>query len=295
MKVVAFSYEIGSFGKSVAMDLAQNTGMTFVPFREVYQLALTRNERFRRRKEDVAEGRGNIDTWEGHFFSDPSFTSLFESIVLEMAGRGNVILIGAGIQAVLRPFSGILLVHVRAPLEVRVQRFMDLNGITVSEANQTVKWWDQRRRALFEFNTLFDAVGDDFYDLVINTDRVPIPAASRLLQAMTKEMPAPPDPAAWQANLAERALAKRVECAVREGGSALGLAPLEVRPSDERPPALVLSGFVHTAEDADRALRLAGRAADGREIISQLKLLRLHNDLLPPSYWKHEDEHGSGH
>lgn len=289
MKVVAFSYEIGSFGKSVAMDLAQNAGLVFIPFRDIYQLALNRNERFRRRKEDADQGRGDIDIWEGRFFSDPSFTSLFASIILEMAGRGNVLLIGAGAQSVLKSFEGILQVHVRAPLDVRVKRFMDLNGITVSEANQTVKWWDQRRRALFEFKALFDGQENDGYDLIINTDKVTIPAASRLLQTMIKELPGPADPAAWQANLGRLALAKKVECVVREGGSALGLAPFEVWPSEEDDGSLTLTGFVHTQEDAETALAAARGAAEGHQVHSQLKLLRLHGDLMPPSYWRTEE------
>ena len=291
MKVVAFSYEIGSFGKSVAMDVAQNAGLTFIPFSQVYRLALDRNERFRRRKKDVSEGRGDIDIWEGHFFSDPSFLSLFESIILEMASQGDVILIGTGAQAVLRPFGGLLKVHVRAPLEVRVKRFMDLNNITFNEANQTVKWWDQRRRALFELNSLFEsAVGESGCDLIINTDRVPIPAASRLLQTAIAELPGPPDPALWQERLGQLALAKRVECAVRESGSALGLAPLEVRPADDEPETLCLTGFVHTEEDAAQALDLSRRVAEGHQVQSHLKLLRLHGDLMPPSCWRTDDE-----
>ncbi len=289
MKVVALSYEIGSFGKSVAMDLAQNAQLTFIPFGQVYRLALERNERFRLHKQDVAEGRGNIDIWEGLFFGEPSFRSLFESIILEMAGRGDVILIGAGAQAVLRPFDGLLKVHIQAPLEVRIKRFMDLNGLTVGEAGQTVKWWDQRRRALAEFSGFENLVDEDDYDLVINTDRVSIPAASRLLQAAIQEMPGPPDSTLWRDRLARLALAKRVECAVREGGSALGLAPLEVRPADDQPDTLCLIGFVHTEADARKALALARAAAEGHRVLTQLKQLRLHNDLMPPSYLRTEE------
>ncbi len=288
MKVVAFSYEIGSFGKSVAMDLAQNAGLTFIPFRELYHQALSCNERFRRRKQELVEGRGDVDIWEGHFFSDPSFTSLFESLVLEMAARGQVILIGAGIQAVLQSFPGIMKVHVRAPLEVRIQRFMDLNNLSVAEANQTVKWWDQRRKAMFELNSFFEPLGGADCDLVINTDRVSIPAASRLLQTAINEMPSPAEPEIWQERLRRLALAKRVECAVREGGSALGLAPLEVRPAED-PSALVVSGFVHTSDDAEKALTLAKGASEGAMVQSQIKLLKLHSDLMPPIYWRTEE------
>lgn len=290
MKVVTFSHEIGSFGKSVAMDLAQNAGLDFIPFSRVYQLALERNERFLRRRQDISEGRGDIDTWEGHFFSVPSFSSLFESIVLELASPGRVLLVGVGMQAVLAPFDGVLRVHVHAPLPIRVKRFMELNQVTVGEANQTIKWWDQRRRALLEINPIFEEVsGYAGCDLSINTERVPIPAASRLLQSALQEMPGAPDPPRWRANLLELALAKRVECAVREGGSALGLAPLEVFLAEDRPGALCLSGFVHTEEDAVQAVRLARSAAEGREVISLLKLLKLHGDLAPPSYWKNEE------
>lgn len=290
MKVVAYSYEIGSFGKPVAMDLAQNADLTFIPFSRIYHLALERNERFRRRKQDVSEGRGAIDTWEGHFFSEPSFISLFESLVLELAARGRVILVGVGIQAVLRPFDGILRVHVHAPLTIRVSRFMALNAVTASEANQTVRWWDQRRRALMEINPALEGLeGEKSCDLVINTERVTIPAASRLLQAALNEMPGPPDPPRWRAALNELALAKRVECAVREGGSAMGLAPLEVLPVEGRPETLRLSGFVHTHEDEAQATARARAAAEGREVVSALKLLKLHSDLTPPCYFRHEE------
>lgn len=265
------------------MDLAQNANLAFTPFSEVYKLALARNERFRRHKQDVAEGRSDIDIWEGHFFSDPSFLSLFEALVLEIASRGDVILVGAAVQAILKPFDGVIKVHLRAPLEVRVKRFMELNNITVAEANQTVKWWDQRRRALFEMNSIFEGLSDNVHDLIINTDHVPIPAASRLLQTAVKECPSPPDPPAWRENIARHALAKRVECLVREVGSAFGLAPLEVCPSDESANTLNLSGFVHTEEDAATAMKTALAAAEGYKIQSHLKLLRLHGDLVPPS------------
>ncbi|MDR1921439.1 MAG: cytidylate kinase-like family protein, partial [Candidatus Adiutrix sp.] len=263
--------------------------LTFIPFSQVYGLALERNEKFRRRKDDLAEGRGDIDIWEGHFFSHPSFTSLFESIVLELAGRGDVIMVGAAIQAVLRPFPGIGLVYVHAPLEVRVKRFMDLNQITLMEANQTIKWWDQRRRALFEISSIFEnTAGFDAYDLTINTDRVSISAASRLLQTMLQELPAPPDPSAWQARLKRLALARRVECSVREAGAALGLAPLEVHPDEDDEKALKLTGFVHSADDEAEALRQARNSSEGHEIKSYLKLLQLHGDLMPPHCWKED-------
>lgn len=289
MKVVAFSYEIGSFGKSVAMDLAQNAGLEFIPFRDVYQLALDRNERFRTRQKEIAEGRGDVDTWEGHFFSEPASTSLFEAIALEMAAKGNVILIGVGMQALLHPFEGILRVQVRAPLEVRVHRFMELNNLTVGEANQTVRWWDQRRRSVWGLNSIFDKEGNEYCDLVINTDRVTIPAASRLLQVAIKELPGPADPALWQNKLRELALAKRVECVVREQASAMGLAPLEVRPAESGNGALALTGFVNFQEDMTEALAIARNAAEGRQVISQLKILKLHGDLAPPCYWRGKD------
>lgn len=289
MKVVAFSYELGSFGKSVAMDMAQNADLAFVPFREIYQMAMARNERFRLKRQETAEGEGEFDTWEGHFFSDASFTSLFEALVLEVAARGRVILIGTGMQSVLNPFEGILKVHLRAPLEVRVRRFMELNGLTVGEANQTLRWWDQRRRAVLEVNSIFEKEGGDYCDLLINTDRVTIPAASRLLQTAIKELPGPADPAAWQARLSQLALAKRIECMVRECGSAMGLAPLEVRPSDDRPGVMVVSGFVHTEENAAEVLAAARAVSEGSDIQSQLKLLRLHGDMVPPPFWRAGD------
>lgn len=189
-------------------------------------------------------------------------------------------------QALLHPFEGILRVQVRAPLEVRVHRFMDLNNLTVGEANQTVRWWDQRRRSVWGLNSIFDKEGNEYCDLIINTDRVTIPAASRLLQVAIKELPGPADPALWQNNLRELALAKRVECVVREQASAMGLAPLEVRPAESGNGALALTGFVNFQEDMAEAMTIARNAAEGRQVISQLKILKLHGDLAPPCYWR---------
>ncbi len=289
MKVVTLSHEVGSFGKAVALDLAQNTDLTVIPFSRVYHLALERSDRFRRRKEEVAEGRGDLDIWEGLFFSEPGFISLFESLVLEMAARGDVILMGVGAQAVMKPGDGLFKVYIRAPLETRIKRFMELNGLTVGEASRTVRWWDQRRRALFELNPAFESVvGESNCDLVVNTERVSIPAASRLLQTAINELPGAPDPARWRDRLTRLALAKRVESVVRETGSAVGVAPLEVRPAEDPSEALFLTGFVHSEAVAGAALMLAQTASEGRPVVSQLKLLRLHHDLLPPSHLRPE-------
>jgi hypothetical protein len=290
MKVVALSHEIGSFGKAVALDLAQNTDLTLIPFSRVYRLALERNERFRWRKEEAAEGRGDLDIWEGLFFSEPCFTSLFESLILEMAAQGDVILMGVGAQAVLTPCDGLLKVHLRAPLETRITRFMDLNSLTVGEAGRTVHWWDQRLRALFDLNPAFENAVGESCDLVINTERVSISAASRLLRTAVGDLPGVPDPARWRTRLSRLALAKRVENAVREGDSALGTAPLEVLPAEEPSEALLLTGFVHTEAGAAAALVRAQAASEGHAVLSHLKLLRLHQDILPPGYLRPFEE-----
>ncbi|MGL4207992.1 MAG: hypothetical protein ACRCTY_01255, partial [Candidatus Adiutrix sp.] len=112
-----------------------------------------------------------------------------------------------------------------------------------------------------------------------------ISAASRLLETMYEELPMPPDKDVWENRFKNLALAKRVECAVRENGSGLGLAPLEVHLA-ENDTDLKLTGFVHNGDDETEALRLAAKHSEGREIKCCLKHLQLHNDLVPPHCWK---------
>jgi cytidylate kinase len=71
---------------------------------------------------------------------------LFESVVKEMAGRGNCVIVGRGGSYFLRDYKDVLRVFVYAPLEDKIRR-LTAQGKSLEEAEELVATVDQERAA----------------------------------------------------------------------------------------------------------------------------------------------------
>lgn len=75
------------------------------------------------------------------------FAALLESVMLQYARRGNVVLVGRGANQMLRLVPGVLRVRTVAPLELRAQRLAASEDLDLDTARQLATAVDQQRRA----------------------------------------------------------------------------------------------------------------------------------------------------
>jgi cytidylate kinase len=180
--VVAFSREVGSGGATVARLVAQQLGFTLYD-REILTSMAERLQADIRHVEAMDEAvpsaldnilRGAME----HIPSTASYRRILAELMHEIAARGRVVILGRGC-TILVPHA--LRVRVVAPMDVRVARVGELEGLTPSRARKLVEDIDRKRRAFFHVHFRRDADDCTSYDLVINTERTSLEHAADLV------------------------------------------------------------------------------------------------------------------
>jgi len=118
----------------------------------------------------------------------------FQSLIRAAHEQGKVVIMGRGGQVVLRDAPDVLHVRLVAPLELRIQRVQENNGMSVDAARERVT---QRDQASAEYvRHCYNADVDDpmLYDLVINTSKLTAAATADLIIKTLDYLPAPARP-----------------------------------------------------------------------------------------------------
>jgi cytidylate kinase len=99
---------------------------------------------------------------------------------------GNVIIVGRGANRVL-PREKTFKVRIIAPLELRIKYFMDDSGYTRTEAEQYVVKTENNRKAFVRKYFNVDVADPQYYDIIINTEKISIGAATEsIISAFTQ-------------------------------------------------------------------------------------------------------------
>jgi cytidylate kinase len=105
-------------------------------------------------------------------------------VVRNIAGRGNVLILGQGGQALLQGDGRACHVLILAPIEVRVARLAEREGLKLAEARRQVRSSDEARREYLDRYHNSRWLDPFLYHLVVNTGSIsPEGAASLVIEA----------------------------------------------------------------------------------------------------------------
>ncbi len=127
--------------------------------------------------------------------------SMVRAIIQAAAKQGDVVILGRGGQVVLRGQSGVLHVRIQAPLEERIERVCQREGLTRLAARDLVA---ERDRATQDYlHTFYSVAVNDpaLYHLVLNTGLWSVETAAKIVADSRRYLPA--------AELASEAQAQR--------------------------------------------------------------------------------------
>ncbi|MGA2285524.1 MAG: cytidylate kinase-like family protein [Dehalococcoidia bacterium] len=124
--------------------------------------------------------------------NDRRYKEAITTIMTELAARGNVVIIGRGSQSILRDCADALHVSTTAPLDVRVQRVAERDGVPPAKAREYVEESDRGRADFHHKYFKLDPTDPSLYDLVLNSARFSIDDAARLLVTAFRARTAPP-------------------------------------------------------------------------------------------------------
>jgi cytidylate kinase len=114
-----------------------------------------------------------------------AYQAAVRSVMIELAGEGQVIIIGRAGQVILGDWPDVLHIKVMAPIELRAERVAHTQKISMDAARLQVETSDASRRSYLRryYHVRWD--NPELYDLIVNTARLePDQAACLVCQAM---------------------------------------------------------------------------------------------------------------
>ncbi len=210
MSTVAISETLGSLGMEIGRELAFVHAWEFAD-REILAKAA---EQFGEGVTDLRHVTEETPTlWERFRDTKRRYLAYVEAVILELAARDNVVLVGRGAAFALARVRHVLRVRISAPWRVRVERVARQRGLTEGAAALLVRQSDRELAARVKF--LYDADWNDplLYDVVLNTGRLSIEGGVRLLEQALDDKRLRPTPESRR-EITDFSIAARVKAAL---------------------------------------------------------------------------------
>ncbi|MFM1943197.1 MAG: hypothetical protein RI897_2179 [Verrucomicrobiota bacterium] len=181
------SRSCGSGGRSLAGVVGQRLGWWVVDREIVEEIAVRSHVRARLVESVDARVRSKWTSgvaWlaDGIGLSPGEYLQQLRQVILALGHHGDVVIMGRGAQYML-PSRGMLRLRVVAPLEVRVQRIVDREHLSVEQARRWVGVKDVERDEYLRRTFGRDAARAEDYDLVVNTGELELERAADVVVA----------------------------------------------------------------------------------------------------------------
>ncbi len=185
MAVITMTREMGSLGKDVAAGLGARLGLEVV-HRELVEHDVA--ERMAMSESDVhrfLEGRPSLAArWK---VGGNRFARCTAEEIVALAERGDVLIRGWGATSVLRRVPHVLRVRVCAPMARRVRTMQERLGLAdPDDARREIERSDAAHARAMRGVASFDWENPLWYDLVLNTERVPIEECVRQVESLAR-------------------------------------------------------------------------------------------------------------
>jgi cytidylate kinase len=286
MSIVAMSEMVGSGGTEIGRALATALGWEFAD-REIITKAA---ESF---GEGVMELRHATEEkptlWERFRQSQRRYMTYVEAIVLEMAARGHVVLVGRASTIILGDIPHALRVRVIAPERVRADRVEREQGLTATAALDYVRDADRDLAARVRFLYHLDWEAPLLYDVVLNTERLTVgQAVAMLRERLMGERLTPTDVA--RRALRDRSLLASAR-AVLLANPATRSRPIGVTVVEG---AVELTGRVESEAERQAAEAAVARIPEVVEVRNGLVVFVARADALAHGQFRHGEERSWG-
>jgi cytidylate kinase len=114
------------------------------------------------------------------------YLDYMENIVYEVARQGEGVIMGHGSQMLLRDFGCAFHVRVHASELTRLQNIIDQHGLSREAAKKLMHKIDDQQKGFFKFAFHMEWDDPSLYDLIINTEKMGVDAAVKLIVEATQ-------------------------------------------------------------------------------------------------------------
>jgi len=184
MTVITISREFGSFGSEISQNVA-----SMLRYKLIDKALI----------EEILQGYGLVEFNQAYDNISNHWTQLnpenrilldmLNKVILAFAKHNNVLILGRGGFVVLKQYSNVLNIRIKAPYISRVKNIMKKENISDrNKAEQIIKNQDQIRESFLQYFYEKKWGDTDFFDLVINTETIPVNMASKWIYDAAREL-----------------------------------------------------------------------------------------------------------
>jgi cytidylate kinase len=197
------------------------------------------------------------------------YLDLMESVIYEVARRGEGVIMGHGAQLLLRDFGCALQVRIHASESTRIRNLMDQQGLSQEAATKMIHKSDSERKGFLQF--AFHKDWDDLtlYDLSINRDKLSVDSAARLIMEVAQSREIKECSLTALDAMESRSLEKKIEAALIKNDISLLDIHIEI---PEKGVALI-HGWTHTQENKDLIFEVAKEIPGVSEVKSEVAVI----------------------
>jgi len=258
MPLITITQSIGCDGLAVAQRVADSLNT------ELYDDSKLRNETGQmtlHSRKLIREFKEEAPSWFIRLMGEPEiYLKLIESTVLEIASRGEGVIIGHGSQVLLQDFGCAMHVLISASEDQRIINLMRQLQVSQGDAKKLTHQSDKQNKEFFSYAYHRDWNDPALYDLCINPGKMGIERAVQLVIETAQY----PEMQACSINAREAierlSQIKRIETYLLE----LDLRPLGLKVTIPKKGLMRIAGIIHDPEDRLR-LEHAARSIPGIE------------------------------
>ncbi len=268
MYFITFSEKMGTNGSEIARRVSDQLGYRFYDTGAIENAAQEMGF-----LQDVKEIDEKVPSLFERLFSHKPeiYLDRLNSVIYELASRGNAVFLGRGSYILLRGFKCALHIRVAASLEKRIQNLMG-RGFQREVAIKAIHRSDHERGSFVQFAFGVDWENPDLYDIVLNMDNLTLDLASDIVlqTARSEEIKARSLDA--MKSLEMMGLTRRVEAVLIEAD----FPPTFVSVSVLEPGKIQLTGFVGNQTDRARAEKVLKGVKGITSIDNKIQVIEPH-------------------
>lgn len=264
MAILTVARQFGSGGLEMGRRVADDLGYAYVDRERVMNDLRQAGEKWEEWGKDLFKHCPTI--WERYDWSFRGFGALLQSAVLNYAANDRVVVIGMGANFLLKGVAHALTIYVRGPLEARIDKVMQRDGVDRKTAQWLIEKKDGERSCWIRSLYGRHWESSEEYDLILDLGGQSLDAAAERVKTMLLKR----DPLADEANrelVRMRAAAARVKAGLCVN-PAIRAATLDVVYDGEH---IVLRGIVHTTKERQHIEETASKLAADLPLKSELQ------------------------
>jgi cytidylate kinase len=264
MPLVTITHSFGSSGPAIAREVAQNLAVELFDDDKLQHVALDMGVHKYELGGLAEKVPGMLDRL---LTSKPQlYLDLLESVIYQVARRGEGVIIGHGSQLLLRDFGCALHVRIQADRQRRVESIVEQQGISRSAADRQVRKADDAQRGFMRYAFQMDPDDLSLYDLVVNSEKFGVSTAAALITAAARSDDVGACSLMALDAMKRLSLEKQVHAALIKDGA----DPFEVDVFVPVTGTVVLTGLVRSQEEEKRLVEIAGNLPDVTDVQSEL-------------------------